>query len=91
MFKQNILQTPRSVAKELKEGAEIDISERTVRRRLKEADFGTYVSKVIPLITPRNKLKRLDFAKKYVGQPASFWKNVLWSDESSFEFHCSKK
>jgi len=64
------------------------VRERTVRRRLKEADFGTYVSKVILL---RNKLKCLDFAKKFVGQPASFWNNVLWSDESSFEFHCSKK
>jgi len=28
-FKQNVLQTPRSVAKELKEGTEIDISEGT--------------------------------------------------------------
>jgi len=41
-FKQNILQTPRSVAKKLKDGAEIDISERTVRRRLKDVFSRTF-------------------------------------------------
>lgn len=54
-FKQNVIQTLRSVAKKLKEGEEIDISERTVHKRIKEADFGTYVSRVIPLITLRIK------------------------------------
>lgn len=90
-FKQDVLKTHRSVAKELKEAESVDVSERTIRRRLKEAEFGTYISRVIPQITCRNKLKRLEFAKKYIDKPDSFWYNVLWSDESTFEFHCSKK
>ena len=29
--------------------------------------------------------KRLAFAKKYINMPKSFWKKIMWSDESKFE------
>jgi len=56
-----------------------------------EANMKTYIASPIPFITPKNKLKRLEFAKRYVSKPASFWRNVLWAGESSFEFHASQK
>jgi len=56
-----------------------------------EANMKTYIAKHMPFITPKNKLKRLEFAKRYISKPASFWRNVLWTDESSFEFHASQK
>ncbi|GFV57606.1 transposable element Tc1 transposase [Trichonephila clavipes] len=37
-----------------------------------------------PLITERNRLKRLEFAKEYINKPIDFWKNVIFSDESKF-------
>ncbi|GFX95448.1 transposable element Tc1 transposase [Trichonephila clavipes] len=37
-----------------------------------------------PLITERNRLKRLEFTKEYINKPIDFWKNVIFSDESKF-------
>ncbi|CAJ0944634.1 unnamed protein product [Ranitomeya imitator] len=38
-----------------------------------------------PLLTPRHKKARLEFAKTYLKKPKTFWKNVLWSDEAKVE------
>ena len=35
--------------------------------------------------------KRLAFAKKYVNMPISFWRKIIWSDESKFELQQLKK
>ena len=32
---------------------------------------------------------RLDFAKKYKDMPLSYWRKVLWSDESKFNLKAS--
>lgn len=42
-------------------------------------------------INDTNKRKCLSFAQKYVNMPVSFWKNVVWSDESKFELFGKKK
>lgn len=90
-FQSDPFLTPKKAALEWNSCCNNHISERTVRRRLKEANINTYVARPIPFISPKNKIKRLEFAKKYVGRPSSFWQSVLWTDESSFEFHSSKK
>ena len=90
-FKRNPLITPKTVALEWNKTATVPISERTIRRRLMEAGIKTYIAKPIPFITPKNKLKRLEFAKKYIMKSVSFWRKVLWTDESSFEFYSSRK
>jgi len=90
-FKKNPLITPKAVALEWNTTSPNPISERTIRRRLIEADIKSYIAKPIPFITPKNKLKRLEFAQRYILKPVSFWRNVLWTDESTFEFHSSKK
>ena len=38
-----------------------------------------------------HKRKRLAFAKKYVNKPLSFWKKIIWRDESKFELLNKKK
>lgn len=43
------------------------------------------------MITPRNKKRRLEFTEKFIDKPISFWKNVIWSDESKFELVGKKK
>ena len=35
-----------------------------------------------PLLKPRHKTARLEFARKYIGKPVSFWDTILWSDET---------
>jgi len=43
------------------------------------------------LIRKANKIKRLEFAKKYVDKPVDFWKKILWSDESKFDLFGRKQ
>lgn len=76
---------------ELRNYEQTAVSERTIRRRLKESGIKTYSVRKIPYITPKNKKRRLQFAKDYVNKPLSFWQRVIWTDESSFEFHGSPK
>lgn len=33
--------------------------------------------------------RRLEFARKYISMPLSYWKKVLWSDESKFNLKAS--
>lgn len=89
-FKEDVLITPKTASMEVKKDYGISISRKTVERRLKEANFATYVARPIPFISPKNKLKRLAFAKSFVNKPQSFWEQILWTDESSFEYHGSK-
>lgn len=37
------------------------------------------------------RVKRLEFALKYIDKPLEFWKQVLWSDESKFELFGRKQ
>lgn len=90
-FKSNPGLTPKAAALEWNSHSDSHLSERTVRRRLKEANINTYVARSIPCIAPRNQIKRLEFANRYVDKPLSFWQSVLWTDESTFEYHSSKK
>lgn len=89
--RNNPLLTPKAVSISLNQDYNIAVSRKTVQRRLKESNFRTYVVKTVPYISPKNKIKRLEFAKQYVNKPISFWEKVLWTDESTFEYHGSKK
>lgn len=90
-IKKDPLKTPKMVALEWNKDKNVSISQRTIRKRLKQHNFHTYVARNIPFISRRNIMKRLGFAKKYVNKPSVFWRNVLWTDESSFEYHSSPK
>lgn len=79
--------TSRNIVEQLK----LNVSSRTVRRRLKEVDLKSCVARCKPHISKVHKKKRLAFAKKYVNKPLSFWKRVIWSDESKFELLNKKK
>lgn len=89
-FKKDIFLKPQSAANQWNLKANNSISECTVRRRLKEADFKTIKAKDVPYISKPNKLKRLAFAKEHLNKPKEFWRSVLWTDESSFEYNSSK-
>ena len=39
----------------------------------------------------KNKKKKVEFAKKYINKPDTFWNNIIWSDKSKFEIFNAKK
>lgn len=88
---REIQRKPGTSSREIKEQLNLNVSTKTIRRRLHEKNFTSRVSIRKPMISPKNKKKRLDFAKKYVDKPISFWKTVIWSDESKFELAGPKK
>nr|CAA47913.1 ORF [Drosophila melanogaster] len=81
--------SPVKIALESKNTIGKQVSSSTIRRRLKEADFKTYVVRKTIEITPTNKTKRLRFALEYVKKPLDFWFNILWTDESAFQYQGS--
>lgn len=83
---------PKTTVRNLHESLRLIISDRTVRRRLREADLHSHFARKCPLINNKNKKKRLEFAKKYANQSMEFWKRVLWTDESKFKlFGCKRR
>ena len=63
------------------------ISKTTVRRRLAGSGLKGRVAVSKPLLRPKNKRKRLLWAKKYKNYSVEDWKKVLFSDESKFEIY----
>lgn len=62
----------------------IEVSVRTINRRLKEAG-GKYSNKLIkPLLTEKHQQKRLEWAKKH---QKFNWNTVVFSDESTFRLN----
>ena len=49
-------------------------------------DIKIFYPKKKPFISEDNRIIRLNWAKKYKTKSPSFWRNVLWSDESLFHF-----
>lgn len=62
----------------------INISSRTVRRRLNEKNLRGCIVQHKPLVSKKNLRSRILFAREHINKPMIFWKNTLWSDESKF-------
>lgn len=63
----------------------ICISKTTLYRRVAEQGFKSYVPTRKPLLNMRQKRKRLDWVKQHAKEDHSFWKNIIFSDESNFQ------
>lgn len=72
------------IAAEVKMATETEICPQTVRNRLNQTGLHGCVPRKKPLISKRNKTKRLNFAREHVNKPPEFWQSILWSDESKF-------
>ena len=77
-------QNPKLTRQQLKDELNLDVSLSIISKALKEHGLKCYVARKKPLISEKNRKARLDFAKKYIGKPISFWKKVLFTDESRF-------
>ena len=81
--KNRFLSAPK-VSSLLEKDFGLKVSSCTIRNRLKESGFKARVPRKKPFLSKIHRKRRLVFAKKYVNMPVSFWRKVLWTDESKF-------
>lgn len=62
----------------------LDVCKATITNVLKRNDLRFRISRKKPLISMRNRQARLKFARKYIEFDTSFWRKVLFTDESRF-------
>ncbi|GFV68180.1 HTH_Tnp_Tc3_2 domain-containing protein [Trichonephila clavipes] len=60
------------------------VNPETVRNVLRKHKYHGRVPQRKPYISKANKYARLAFAKMYVRQPAEYWGNVIFIDESKY-------
>ena len=88
----DIKRNPKMCARDiLKENNDLKISEGTVIRRIKESgEFGNYFTLKKPVITEKNRLARVRWAKEHQDWTPEQWGRVLWTDESPFQLRYRK-
>ncbi|KAI4885370.1 hypothetical protein NFI96_008195 [Prochilodus magdalenae] len=73
-LKRNVEKNPRVTAKELKKDLSdvgTEVSAQTIRRALHNEDLHARTPRRTPLLTPKNKKSRLQYAKSHVDKPQS--------------------
>ncbi len=60
------------------------ISEHTTRRTLKQMCYSSRRPHRVPLLSAKNRKRRIQFTQDHQNQTIEDWKNVAWSDESRF-------
>lgn len=60
------------------------VNPETVRRVLRKNGFYGRTARNKPYVNEKNRKKRLKFAEEYIKEDFSFWKNVIYTDESKF-------
>lgn len=85
---KNILtKQPLLSLKKIKEKLNLGVHVRTLSNYARKIGFKSYKQAIRPLITPRQRALRVDWANKYSHWTHRNWSKVLWTDESSFEFN----
>lgn len=82
--KKNPFTTAPQIKSTITQKLGLNLSVSTIQRRLREKNLGGRVARRKPLVSKRNLLRRLQFAKSHVNKSLSWWKNMLWTDESKF-------
>ena len=85
---RNVKRKRSTTLKEIKDDLKLTVSETTISRRLKEKGYNSRVRQQKPWINDVNRKKRLKFAHAHKDWTVDQWKNVLWSDETSYTLRC---
>lgn len=90
LLKRISTSNPQLTANQVKKAADVvTVHDRTIRRRLNNFGlFGRRPAKK-PLISVKNRKRRLQFARDHLNWSTDQWKKVLWSDESKFNLFSS--
>lgn len=73
-----------NIAKDLEKSKQMSIHPETIRNVLRANEFHSRIPRKKPFISEANMKKRLEFAKLHKSDDMSFWKNVIFSDESKY-------
>jgi transposase len=73
----------RQIKTEFKDRA--DVSDRTIRRRLKEMGLQSHPAVIKPFVSKRNTQKRIQWCKERLDWGEEEWGRVCWSDECSID------
>ncbi len=65
------------------------ISEHTTHRTLKQMDSSSRRPHRVPLLSAKNRTRRIQFTQTHQNWTIEDWKNVAWSDESRFRLQHS--
>lgn len=93
VIKRQLEGEPKITARELKENNPRllgDVSIRTVNRRVSELGYSGHRQVKKPILTDKQKDRRLNWAKKYGDWTPQQWSEVLWSDEATFTVTCNR-
>ncbi len=66
------------------QGMQNTISEHTTRRTLKQMGYSSRRPHRVPLLSAKNRKRRLKFAQAHQNWTIEDWKTVAWSDDSRF-------
>ncbi len=66
------------------QGLQNTISESTTRQTLKQMGYSSRRPHQVPLLSAKNRKRRLQLAQAHQNWTIEDWKNVVWSDESGF-------
>ncbi len=66
------------------QGMQNTISERTTRQTLKQMCYSSRRPHWVPLLSAKNRKRRLQFAQAHQNWTIEDWKNVAWSDQSRY-------
>ena len=67
------------------------VSREKIRRVLHKYGLGSYVPERKQLLTRRQKKKRLEWAKLHLNKSSTYWRKVLFTDESIFRTNSNRK
>lgn len=88
--KRNRRKTAKALAAEIfTRRGKLTVSTRTVRRYLAKYNLNGRVARPKPLLRLANRQARIRFAKKYKNWRYEEWKQVIWTDETSFTLFSS--
>ncbi len=66
------------------QGMQNTISEHTTHRTLKQMGSSSRRPHLVPLLSAKNRTRRIQFTQDHQNWTIEDWKNVAWSDESRF-------
>ncbi len=66
------------------QGMQNTISEHTTHRTLKQMGYSSRRPHRVPLLSDKNRTRRIQFTQTHQNWTIVDWKNIAWSDESRF-------
>ncbi|GFS59165.1 hypothetical protein TNCV_70371 [Trichonephila clavipes] len=75
-----------SLVKVIKDCLDIDVAPQTVRNYPHNNRFKVQIARKKSYIYKKNRVQRLEFARKYANKPVESWHCVILADERKFNF-----